>query len=253
MSSLVLQSYKGCPYLIALAILLLSSTAASKPLAPEGTFVRISIEGGVSPFSKISYDLTVRGPIIVATIVKESLCYKGQQDKLRLIDGVPAQELIAALSKIKAFDPDILQGAVVGKTRDNALPKDQPRYEFWSAWGQEMTRFSVLESQLREAEHLSAIFSAVRSAVVAQTGSLPMRDLFHPTEKLGYLTMTATESATATIDGWDSFKLPVDGLEVVEGYHKIVVVGESGVTREFNIRIVAGGSNQIHVLLDERE
>ena len=32
--------------------------------------------------------------------------------------------------------------------------------------------------------------------------------------------MTATESATATIDGWDSFKLPVDGLEVVEGTTK---------------------------------
>lgn len=223
------------------------------PLAPEGTFVRITLDGGVSPFSTVQYDVTVRGRTVIVSLVKESLCYRGQQERIRLVDGESGRALVASLTSLGAWQPRPTVDSVAGRARDSEAPRDAPRYEFWAAWGADMTRFSVPEARLRECPELLRVWTAVRAAVSDRVGALPMRDLFHPAHRLGYLTITATEGASATLDGWDTFPLPVDSLEVVEGDHRVMVVGESGRTREFRVRVVAGGSSRIHVLLDDQE
>ncbi len=227
--------------------------AQEAPIAPEGTFVRITLDGGVSPFQSVQYDLTLRGRTVVVTLVKESLCYRGQQERLRLVDGDEARALMDTLKTVKAFGTQAPTSAVQGRARDSKPPGDVPRYEFWSAWGGRMTRFSVSEAILNESPDLMRVFVAVRGAVTSRVGGLRMRDLYHPSKRLGALTITATEAATATLDGWDTFPLPVESLEVVEGDHRVLVIGESGQTREFRVRVVAGGASRIHVLLDGQE
>jgi hypothetical protein len=78
-----------------------------------------------------------------------------------------------------------------------------------------------------------------------------MRDLFHPAERLGFLLMTASEPARAVIDGWDEVALPVDALELVEGEHRVRVRGASGAERDFSVRIAAGATSRVHVLLGD--
>lgn len=227
--------------------------AQEAPVAPEGTFVRITVDGGVSPFSSVQYDVTVRGRTVIVTHVKESLCYRGQQERMRLVEGDAARDLVRSLQALGAFAPPVPRDATPGRARDREAPRDAPRCEFWSAWGTAMTRFSLGESALREFPDLLRVRAAVRDAVVGRVGALPMRDLYHPAQRLGLLTITATEPATATLDGWDTFALPVESLEVVEGDHRVTVVGASGRTREFRVRVVAGGASRIHVLLDGQE
>jgi len=57
----------------------------------------------------------------------------------------------------------------------------------------------------------------------------------------------------AVIDGWDEVRLPVDAMPVVQGEHVVVVTGESGRTRQFNIKVAPGMTVRVHVLLEDPE
>ena len=218
---------------------------------PEGTFIRITLDGGVSPFTSVAWDVTVRGSTAVVSLVKESLCATGQRERVRLVEGEGARGILAVLKEAGAWACPVPPGATVGRARDHAAPADQPRYEVWSAWGRRMARFHLAQSALRDAPCVLAVITAVTSEVRSRVETLPMRDLYYPSEKLGWVTATASEAATATIDGWDRVRLPVDALEVVEGEHVVVVTGESGRSRQFKIKVAPGMTLRVHVLLDE--
>jgi hypothetical protein len=217
---------------------------------PDGSFIRATLDGGVSPFTSVVWDLTVRGRTVVLSFVKESVCQPGQRERVRLFDGSEADAILAAMDAAGAWALVPPAGAVEGRARDRSAPRDGPRYEFWTARGRTMTRFSLEQADLVASPQALAAFVALRDAVAGRVEPLPMRDLFHPAEKIGYLSMTATEPSVATFDGWDQVRLPVDALDMVEGEHHVVVKGDSGSTREFDVRIVAGTTSQVHVVLE---
>ena len=102
--------FRGFAVIVVTAVSLMSwapLSAQEPPIAPEGTFVRITLDGGVSPFQGVRYDLTVRGRTVIVTLVKESLCYRGQQERLRLVDGDEARALVGALRDLGAFGGQI--------------------------------------------------------------------------------------------------------------------------------------------------
>ncbi|MBM4395777.1 MAG: hypothetical protein FJ087_08810 [Deltaproteobacteria bacterium] len=227
-----------------------AAEAARSPIPPDGSFFRVTVDGGVSPFTSVSHDVTVRGRTVVVTLQKESLCRQGQRERVRLLDGPEAAAVLAALADAGAWSVAAPPGAVHGRARDTAAPRDAPRWEVWYAWGREMRRFHVDERTLLASAGVLAVVTAVREAVASRVEPLPMRDAYHPADRVGFLTMTASEPARAVLDGWDAFRLPVDGLDVAEGEHKVRVEGTSGKRREFTVRVVAGTGTHVHVVLE---
>lgn len=218
---------------------------------PEGTFVRVTLDGGVSPFTSVSWDVTVRGGTAVVSLVKESLCQNGQRERVRLLEGANARLLLATLKDAGAWRCEVPEVATSGRARDRPTPTEQPRYEIWSAWGHRMTRFHLPQSALRDAPCALSVITTLAAEVRARIEPLPMRDLYYPAERLGWVTMTASEAAKATFDGWDTVHLPADALEVVQGEHTVVVTGESGRTQQFKVKVVPGLTQRIHVLLED--
>ena len=241
------------PILVAAVVVLAATAARADPGAPpDGSFFRVTVDGGVSPFRTVAWDVTLRGKTVVVSLVKETLCQKGQRERVVLLDGDGAARLLAELDAAGAWSfagPPEHDG-VEARSRDRAPAPGATRYELWRAFGRRMTRFTVDSAGLARLPAVLAAFTGLRDAVVRRVEPLPMRDLYRPADKLGWLTMTATEPATATFDGWDAVKLPVDSLEMVDGEHSVVVVGTSGRQREFTVRIGAGSTSQVHVLLE---
>jgi hypothetical protein len=236
---------------VAVLLILSSAPAVADPgPPPDGSFVRVTVDGGVSPFSVVAWDVTVRGRTAVVSLVKETPCVQGQRERVHLFDGPAADAVFAELARGGAWAVEAPAGATAGRARERPAPKDVARYEFWVAWGRHMQRFSVDERVLLASPALLGVFVAVRDAVRGRVDALPMRDLYHPAGKIGFLTMTATEPAKAVFDGWDEVPLPVDSLELVDGDHRVVVRGDSGHQREFTVRVVAGQTSQVHVVLE---
>ena len=260
-SRLKLAGAGGAGVLLAAAVLCLPAfVAAAEPAlpvvdstaAPDGSFVRITLDGGVSPFTVVSWDVTVRGSTVIVSLVKENLCQTGQRERVRLLEGNNAASLLAVLKEAGAWTCQVPGVATAGRSANKTAPADQPRYEVWSAWGRSMVRYHLTQAALREAPCALRVISSVTAEVRARLDTLPMRDLYYPAEKLGWVTMTASEPASATIDGWDTVQLPVDALQVVEGEHQVVVTGESGRIRQFMVHVAPGLTQRIHVVLEQQ-
>lgn len=225
---------------------------AEEPAAPDGSFVRVTVRGGVSPFRMVAHDVTVRGDTVVVSLVKETLCSVGQRQDVRVVEGAGAAALIERLRRVGAFAKAPVEGAEAGALDARAstgLP--EPRYEFWSAWGNRMERFHVDREVLMRHPDLVAVLTAVRDEVASRTDPLPMRDLYHSPSEMGVLVVTASEEATAVLDGWERFRLPMDGVDVVEGEHRLRVEGVSGRVREVTVRVERGMTSRYHVVLED--
>lgn len=216
---------------------------------PDGTFIRITKDGGVSPFRVVYYDVTVRGKTVVLTMVKETVCRTGQRERVRLLDGDAAVNVISQLKQAGAWSVVAPVDAVKGRAADSKPEATTPRYEFWAAWGPQMYRFHISAPAIDSSPALVSLLTETRQAVVDRVEPLPMRDVFHPADQIGYMAMTASEPSYAVIDGWDRVRLPVSALDLKVGTHDVVVTGKSGASRTFSVRIVPGETSTVHVLL----
>ncbi len=237
-----------------LSILVWGRGARGEGPAPDGSFVRVTVRGGVSPFRMVAHDVTVRGSTVVVSVVKENLCYVGQRQDVRVVGGLQAQALVERLRRVGAFAKAPVEGSEVGPLDPREAARlPGPRYEFWSAWGPRMERFHVDQEVLMRHPDLVAVMTAVRDEVASRTDPLPMRDLYHSPAEMGFLVVTASEEATAIMDGWERFRLPMDGVEVPEGEHRLRVEGVSGRVRELTVRIERGMTSRYHIVFQDEE
>lgn len=220
--------------------------------APDGSFVRVTVRGGVSPFRMVSHDVTVRKDTVVVTLAKESLCYVGQRQDLRVVGGTEGVALVERLRRVGAFAKAPVDGAQAGAMDVLAAYRSpEPHYEFWSAWGSRMERFSVDSAVLAKHPDLLAILSAVREEVASRTDPLPMRDLYHSPSEMGVLVVTASEEAVAIVNGWERFRLPMEGVDMVAGEHRLRVEGVSGRVRELTVRVERGMTSRYHIVFQD--
>lgn len=217
----------------------------------DGTFVRVTRDGGLSPFVSLYYDVTVRGSTLVVTLVKDTACRTAQREQVALLGGDEALSVIAILSEAGAWSVAPPPGSIMGRAADTAASASIPRWEFWHADGPSMTRFYVTQDRLDARPDLVRLLTAMRGLVSGLVDPLPMRDVFHPASEIGFLAMTSSEPAYAVIDGWDRVRLPLNSLDLKIGVHEVTVTGTSGGSRSFTVRIVAGETTSVHVLLDE--
>jgi len=234
-----------------------SPRSAAAQWVSDGSFVRVTERGGVSPFRMVAYDVTVRGDTVLVSLIQEALCTVGQRQTVKVLQREAAQSLLKRLKDLGAFETAPVEGAVLGPAEpDPPGPRGRPgplRYEFWSALGREMRRFHVDQQVLVRDPGLLRTFVSVRDAVLSQTGRMPMRDLYHPADQMGTLCVTASRGGTAVLDGFEAFRLPMDGVEVVEGEHTLKVTADSGEVREVRVRVVRGLTARYHIVFDDQE
>ena len=217
----------------------------------DGAFIRVTRDGGLSPFVSLYYDITVRGSTLVVTMVKDTACRTAQREQVALLGGGEALSVIALLAEAGAWSISPPPGAARGRAADTAASTANPRWEFWYADGPAMTRFHATQDVVDASPGLVRLLGAVRGVVSGLVDPLPMRDVFHPASEIGFLAMTASEPAYAVIDGWDRVRLPVNSLDMKFGVHEVTVTGASGGSRSFSVRIVAGETTSVHVLINE--
>jgi len=222
-------------------------------LPPDGSFLRLSIDGGLSPFTVVVWDVTVRGGTVVVSLVKESLCRTGQRERVRLLQGDEARELLAALTGagIWSAGDDKPVGATAGRAKDHPRSPQESRYEVWSAWGRRMTRWIVTQGTLHQVPRALRVVTGLPDLLRRYLDPLPMRDLYVPPGRIGHLTVTASEEGEMVIDGWDRVPIPAESIEVVAGEHQVVATGRSGRVRRFRVQVMAGGIQRVHVLFQE--
>lgn len=222
------------------------------PLPPDGSFLRVSIDGGLSPFTSVVWDVTVRGETVVVSLVKESLCRTGQRERVRLLQGDEAQNLLESLVRSGAWSLDgVPRGATAGRARDQPRSPGETRYEVWMAWGRQMTRFVVTQGLLHQVPRALRVVTVLSDLVRRQVDPLPMRDLYVSPGRIGVLTVTASEEGEMVIDGWDRVPIPVESLEVVEGEHQVVATSRSGRVQRFRVQVLGGAMQRVHVLFQE--
>lgn len=223
-----------------------------EPLWPDdGSFIRITREGGVTPYISVYYDVTVRGRTLVVTMTKDTLCRVMTHERVVIQDGLDAMRTIEALRGAGAWtirEPDPVSGRTQAATESDG---DGVQYEFWNASGRRMTRFRVTRSQVLSDPGLARLLAVLRTTVTGVVEPLALRDVFQPADRTGILAITASEPAVAVIDGWDRVRLPVSSLDLKVGVHDVVVTGKSGSKRNFTVRVVPGENPAIHVLLGD--
>jgi len=225
-----------------------SINAGESSGVPDGSFVRISVIGGVSPFRKVAWDVTLRGDTTVVTLVKESVCRRGQRQSIQFLDLDSAPELLETLHQGGVWELKRPARAKDGGL-DDEVATSEPKYEFWVAWGRRMERFWIDQKDLLDRPELVRALGVVRDGVDSRVKPLPVMDVYHDPATMGWVQVTATEKAVAVVDGWQKVRLPAGPLEMVEGEHTVAVRGLTGRTSEFKVRVVAGTTNQVHVVL----
>ncbi len=226
----------------------------SPSLPPDGSFLRVAIDGGLSPFTSVVWDVTVRGETVVVSLVKESLCRTGQRERVRLLQGSEARDLIESLVRSGAWSVEgVPRGATAGRAKDHARSPGETRYEVWTAWGRQMSRWIVTQGTLHRVPRALRVVTALPDVVRRIVDPLPMRDLYVPAGRIGYLTVTASEEGEMVIDGWDRVPIPAESLEVVEGDHQVVATGRSGRVQRFRVQVLGGAMQRVHVLFQDPE
>lgn len=221
---------------------------------PDGSFLRVSIDGGLSPFTSVVWDVTVRGETVVVSLVKESLCRTGQRERVRLLQGDEARDLLESLVRSGAWSIDgVPRGAMAGRAKDHPRRPGERRYEVWMAWGRQMIRFVVPQGLLHQVPRALRTVTVLSDLIRRQVDPLPMRDLYVSPGRIGVLTVTASEEGEMVIDGWDRVPIPVESLEVVEGDHQIVATSRSGRVQRFRVQVLGGAMQRVHVLFREPE
>lgn len=214
---------------------------------PDGAFLRVTIEGGASPFRRVAYDISVRGNLVLLGLIKESPCIPGQRQSLKIVTGREAEGVIERLREAGAFDEDLPFEEIEG--RDEV--KEEAEYEIWSSFGNKMHRLRVQEKDLFEDKRLLKVVLAARREVVTRTEPIPARLSFFLPREIGYLSVTASEEATAVLDGIERMKVPIEALEVREGEHVLVVQGVSGRVRTLKVWVGRGLTRHYHVKFEE--
>ncbi|HOU53301.1 MAG TPA: hypothetical protein PLQ97_05170 [Myxococcota bacterium] len=233
-----------------------ATAGAAEPVAlpPDGSFLRVTVDGGISPFTSVVWDVTVRGEAVVVSLVKESLCRTGQRERVRLLQGDPARTLLESLVGAGVWTVgEVPRGATAGRARDASGRPGEVRYEVWMAWGRQMSRWTVTQGQLHRVPQALRVVTVLPDLVRTLVDPLPMRDLYVPAGRIGYLTVTASEEGEMVIDGWDRVPLPVESLEVVEGDHQVVATSRSGKVQRFRVQVLGGGMHRVHVLFQAPE
>lgn len=216
--------------------------AAAQAPAGDDDFIRFTLEPpSASPYHTIRYEITRRGPATTAVHRRHLPGLDEGLHALGLLTPEEADELFAFARTLNA-----------ASLADARAPNPAPGALTWRCdlllSGRAHT-FKVHDPDNLTDRRYARLFSAVRSAVLAQAGPLPFRNVFFPAADRGWLNVESVPAAKVLIDGFDTkLTTPIYGYELGSGVHTITLTSLDGrFVRSFDFRLEPQGTTTLRI------
>lgn len=204
--------------------------------SPEDSehYVRIHRTGGLSPFSKIEWEIIVRGETPIAKHAKIMVGYEEPLHKLALLSVEEFEEL---WRKIEQND-----GFILYDTTDAYRDIGQPTYEVEIRRGDMKNTFRVSglsrDTDLRYRE----IVEGTIALVSERAGAIPFRNVFYDVGAMGWVDLDTRPRAWVFIDDRPiNEQTPLFTYELPAGKHTVrLVAEEKGVDRVYEFTVQPG-------------
>lgn len=218
-------------------LLLLASLATAH--AADGDGVRLSMSGSATPYARVEFALVEKRGTVVAEVVKTFAAGFGREERVGLVPRDEYRATFAALAGMGVF----------------TLPTATGRPDSGVTWTVEARRgatvhtFSVDDPQLKRDARYADVLAKVRAVVTGHAGQIPFRDRMLLPSEAGLLEVKATPRARVWLDGveqvgWTPLKARVAG-----GGHRIRLVSEAGLTRDYEVKVDVGRTTSLSVEL----
>ncbi|MGM0576974.1 MAG: hypothetical protein ACQEXJ_14715 [Myxococcota bacterium] len=221
-----------------IAVLLLAAVVG---MAADDDYVRLALETpAASPYSVVRYEVGRRGRATMAVHRRQLPGHGEPLHGMGLLTRKEAERIWRLVRDTDALSlPDAEEGA------DDHGP----------AWRVEVSldgrthAFTVRDAVNREDRRYHRLVSGVRRAVHDVAGELPFRNVFFPSDRMGWINIVSIPAARVWVDGFETRQeTPLYGYEIESGKHRVRLVGEDGEhERTYEVRVEPSGTTHLHV------
>ncbi len=219
--------------------LILLFLVAAPAFAAEGDGVRVSMSGASTPYAVVEFAVVEKRGTVVAEVIKTYAADFGRDERVGLLPRDEYDALVGALERLGAY------------TLPDAVAK-APRVT-WQVEARRAGRghrFRVTDPELLDDRRYAALLARVAAVVAEHAGAVPFRDRMLLPSEAGRLEVRATPRARVWLDevalpGWT----PIPDLRVAAGRHRLRLVSETGVAREYEVKVDVGGTTSLSVEL----
>jgi len=239
---------RGFELIGALALLLATETPsmaqeeAATPPAYYFDHVRISVEGGATPFLAVTYAVRNVDGLFIVLQTKQYPNVPSFDNRAAVALTDDALTLFRVLADNAALElPDAASDAPFSLA-----------YRIDVAFEGKAHSFLVKGPELLSDMRYSRIVEAVTGLVEKYTGEAWFHDILAPDEQIGLLNMMTFPPADVELDGIPiGRRTPISGFEVIAGEHRAVItVPEKGIRKRIKFTAYGGQVTNLNINLD---
>jgi len=214
------------------------SKGANDPL--KGSYVRLIVRGGFTPFRVVTYDVFWRSGTGVAGNYRSLVNY---EEPLHTMSLVARDEYLGLWKQLEQ------NGVWKAKSGGGAKGAYATlRYEIEIKRGKQHKKLLFTESTYRSGSKQTKLMHLIRDFVLKYAGEMPFRNVFFEPGLLGWVNITSAPSAKVLIGGRDiGLTTPVYGYEMPRGRHEITLLLPTGDTRKHTMTVEPGMTTIVHI------
>lgn len=211
--------------------------AASGAFAADGDGVRVVLSGGATPYARVEFAIVEKRGTVVAEVVKTYAAEFGRDERVGLLPPDEYGELLSALERLGLF-----------ALPDRVGPGARVTYEVTARRGGRRHRFRVADPELLDDGRYAKLLARVQATVAEHAGAVPFRDRMLLPSESGRLRIVSTPRAVVWLDdvalqGWT----PLTGVRATVGKHRLRLVTEAGLTRDYEVKVEVGRTTSLVV------
>lgn len=214
--------------------------------APEDFSVRVIMDvPAASPFSSVRYEVARRGRAATAVHRRELPGHRESLHGMGLLTAAEADALVALLTEVEAARlPD-----AVAPTAGVGQITWRVEVDLGPGSGSGAHVFRVSDPANQPDRRYRRLVSGVRELVLRVAGDLPFRNVFYPSERLGWASVVSVPVGRVLVDGFDTrLETPLYAYELAAGAHEIRIVTRDGtLDRTYQIRVEPAGTTHLTV------
>ncbi len=205
--------------------------------AAEGDGVRVVLSGGATPYERVEFAIVEKRGTVVAEVVKTYAAEFGRDERVGLLPRDEYGTLLAALERLGLFT-----------LQERTDPRARVTYEVIAQQGKRRHRFRVADPELLDDPRYSSLLARIQATVAEHAGAVRFHDRMLLPSESGRLRVVSTPRAVVWLDdvalqGWT----PLKRLRVPVGKHRLRLVSEAGLTRDYEVKIEVGRTTSLVV------
>ncbi|HIN84948.1 MAG TPA: PEGA domain-containing protein [Myxococcales bacterium] len=206
----------------------------------QGSYIRLIIKGGFTPYRVVTYDVFWRSGTAVAGNYRGLIHYDEPLHTMSLI----AKDEYLGLWKQ-------LEEASIWRQKN--LPKPAKatairHFEIDVKMKGRVKKFTFSGLLHGPDKQHGALANYIRSFVLKYAGEMPFRNVFFETGTLGWVNLTSVPTAKVRVGGRDiGLTTPVYGYELPQGRHEVTLILPSGSERKHTLTVEPGMTTIVHI------